>query len=297
MSKGCKVVLLERFGAEEALKLIEQEKVTFATGVPAQLVMMVKHPNFSKYDLSSLRAFYYAGAHLPYTVAEEVEQKMGCRIVAQYGNMETGFSCTTCFDDPPEVRRESVGRPLRPKDQLKLVDERGLEVPRGKVGELIIKESRTSFHYYKETKLNHNTIEPDGWYHLGDLGKFDNKGNLYIVGRKKDMIIRGGRNIFPAEIESILITYPKVVNATVVGMPDPVMGEKACAFVILKTGSTLIFDEMVAFLNGKGLAKYKLPERLEIVDSFPMSGDGQKVLKRVLIEKITGQLKAEKVIS
>ena len=137
--------------------------------------------------------------------------------------------------------------------------------------------------------------EEQGLARSGDLGKFDEDGNLYVVGRKKDVIIRGGQNIFPAEIESMLITHPKVVNVAVAGIPDRVMGEKACAYVLCKPGEFLSFDEMIDFLLSKKVAKYKLPERLEVVDQFPMSGDGQKIMKRKLIENTMEKLKAERI--
>jgi len=292
-SQGCKVVLLERFDAEEALKLIEQEKVTFATGVPAMLAMMVRHPNFDKYDLSSLRAFYYAGSTIPYGIAEEVEEKMGCRIVTLLGGLDLGFQCTTSIDDPTEVRRTSVGKLMNTRVQLRTVDEQGLELPRGEVGEVVHKEAGV---VVRDLEVTRRTRDADGWIHSGDLGRFDEQGNLYIVGRKRDMIIRGGQNIYPVELESMLIVHPKVADVAVVAMPDLVMGEKACAYVIPKPGQTLTFDEMVPFLLEKKVAKYKLPERLEMVDSFPMSGDGQKVLKRELTERVTRNLKAQGAI-
>jgi len=295
-SEGCKVVLLERFDAEEALKLIERERVTFASGVPAQLTMMVKHPNLYKYDLSSLRACYYAGSTIPYSVAEEVEEKMGCRIVSLYGGLDTGFECATSVDDPPEVRRTSVGKLLRPGTQLKLIDEQSNVVPQGEVGEMVVKTEGAGISYYKDTEATHKRLDQEGWYHTGDLAKYDKQRNIYIVGRRKDVIIRGGQNIYPAEIEGVLITHPKVADVAIVPMPDPIMGEKACAYVINKPGHMLTFDEMISFLIEKRTAKYKLPERLEIIDNFPMSGDGQKVLKKELVEQITRQLQLEGII-
>jgi non-ribosomal peptide synthetase component E (peptide arylation enzyme) len=128
---------------------------------------------------------------------------------------------------------------------------------------------------------------------MGDLAKFDAEGNLYVVDRKKDVIIRGGQNISPTEIETLLVTHPKVVNAAVVPMPDPVMGEKACAYVILKEDAIFEFDEMISFLKEKKIAPYKLPERLEVLDRFPMAGDGTKVVKKELAQDIARKLEAE----
>ena len=209
--------------------------------------------------------------------------------------MDIGFGATSSITDPPQVRWGSVGKPI-PDIMLKLLDEDGGEVPNGEVGEIAYAKKRGSDRsYYRDLEMT-LARETQGLARTGDLGKFDEDGNLYIVGRRKDVIIRGGQNIFPAEIESMLITHPAVVNVAIVGMPDKVMGEKACAFVICRPDCTLTFDEMTLFLLGKQVAKYKLPERLEIVDSFPYSGDGQKVMKRKLAEEVITKLKAEGVI-
>jgi non-ribosomal peptide synthetase component E (peptide arylation enzyme) len=286
------VVILERFDAEEALKLIEREKITFGTGVPTMLSMMLRHPNFDKYDLSSLRIFQSTGAYLPPALAKEAEEKTGCRVVNRLGGIDLGFTTSASVDDPPEVRYGSVGKPM-PGVTIRLIDEQGHEVPQGEVGEVVgVNQAGTGSAYYRDLEATLKR-EAQGLTRTGDLGRFDEQGNLYIVGRKKDVIIRGGQNIFPAEIESMLIIHPKVANVAVVGMPDPVMGEKACAYVIPKPGQTLAFDEMVSFLLEKKIAKYKLPERLELVDNFPMSGDGQKIIKGELTDRVTKKLKEE----
>ncbi len=291
---GTKVVLMERFDAEEALRLIEKERCTIASGVPTQMVMMLNHPNFDRYDYSSLRAFYYAAAHCPYSVAEAIEEKMGCRIISMYGQFEAGGIATTSIDDPPEIRRTSPGK-LFPYMEARLVDEGGNDVPRGEAGQVLLRGGGVCSGYYRDAEATAATWvdEPDGWLKTGDLRRFDEEGNIYLVVREKDMINRGGRHIFPADVENVLATHPKVLNCSIVAMPDPVMGEKACAYVISRTDEELTFDEMVSFLKEKDVATYKLPERLEIMDKFPMSGDGLKVLKRELTEDVTRKLKAE----
>jgi len=296
---AARVVLLERFEAEEALKLIEREKVTIASGVPAQMAMMVRHPNFDKYDYSSLRAFFYAGSICPYQVAEEVEEKMGCHIIVDLGAIDCGKISSTSIDDPPEVRRTSVGKPY-PGNVIKLVDEEDKEVPTREIGQIVVKGAIFSSGYYQDpetTKQVWGQEGWEGWYHIGDLGRLDEDGNLHIVGRAKDMIIRGGQNIYPIEVENMLVTHPKVLNVAIVAMPDPVMVEKACAYVIPKPGQTLTFEEMSNFLMEKKMAKFKIPERLEIVESFPMSGDGQKIIKGELTRMATEKLKAEGKLS
>jgi non-ribosomal peptide synthetase component E (peptide arylation enzyme) len=295
---AAKIVLLERFDAEEALRLIEKENITIINCVPAQITMMVRHPNFKKYDMSSVRLMNYAGAPIPYHIAEEVENKIGCKLITHYGAAETGAPTITYPDDPPEVRRITQGRVVHSGGyELKLIDDDGNEVPQGEVGEVITRGPGVSSGYYKDPEATSAAWgrEPDGWYHFGDLAKYDKSGNLTIVGRKKDMIIRGGQNIAPIEIENILITHPTVYNVSIVPMPDPVMGEKACAYVIPKQGQKLTFDEMISFIRQNKVASYKLPERLELVDRFPMTENG-KILKRELTADITGKLKAEGII-
>ncbi|MFC1951297.1 AMP-binding protein [Chloroflexota bacterium] len=291
LRQGCKVVMLERFDTEEALKLIEREKITFGTGVPTMMAKMIRHPDFDKYDLSSMRVFHTAGAYLPPALAKEFEEKVGCRVVNHYGASDIGFATSNRVDDPLEVRLSSVGKPSQGVT-LRLIDDDGNDVPQGQVGEILWSTQRKGISYYRDLEATLSR-ESQGLTRTGDLGKLDENGNLYIVGRKKDMIIRGGQNIFPAEIESILITHPKILNVAVVSMPDPVMGEKACAFVVPRSGKTLTFDEMVSFMLEKKCAKYKLPERLEIVDSFPMSGDDQKIMKRELTEMVKAKLAEE----
>ncbi|MBT3363420.1 MAG: AMP-binding protein [Chloroflexi bacterium] len=292
---GCTVAMLEKFDAADAVDLIQRERISFGTGVPTMLAMISALPNLSDYDLSSLRVFEVAGASLPYSVAKEFEEKVGCKVINRLGGVDIGFGATSSVDDPPEVRWGSVGKPI-PEITLKLLDEQGNDVPQGEVGEIAYAKTRGSDRsYYRDLEMTLER-EAQGLARTGDLGKFDEHGNLYVVGRRKDVIIRGGQNIFPAEIESMLITHPAVFNVAVVSMPDRVMGEKACAYVICKQGQILTFDEMTSHLVKKKVAKYKLPERLQVVDSFPYSGDGQKVMKRTLSEDVTAKLKAEGVV-
>jgi non-ribosomal peptide synthetase component E (peptide arylation enzyme) len=292
--QGCKVVMIERFDTEEALKLLQDEKVTFATGVPTMMAKMMAHPDFDKYDLSSVRAWHSSGAYLPPALAKEAEEKMNLKILNHYGAIDIGFATSTYLDASLEARLSSVGRPM-PDVTLKLIDDNDNDVPQGEVGEIIWASQKGGTMYYRDLEAT-LARESTGLTKTGDLGKLDEDGNLYIVGRKKDVIIRGGQNIFPAEIESILITHPSIMNVAVVPMPDDVMGEKACAYVVCKPGKDICFDDVTSFMLDKKCAKYKLPERLEVVDNFPMSGDGQKVMKRQLTEEVTVKLKDEGVI-
>ncbi|MFH2013030.1 MAG: AMP-binding protein [Pseudomonadota bacterium] len=289
-----KVVMLESWNTEEALKLLEREKATIAGAVPAQLIQLIKHPEFHKYDLSNLRAVTYAGATIPYEIAADFEKKTGAKILTFLGSVDGGTLTTTSTDSTPKVRWQSVGKPIAGVE-VKLVDEQGLDVSEGEIGEIVWRGPTGYPGLFQDNK---STLEmwggsPDGWFQTGDLGKFDEEGNLYVSGRKKDVIIRGGQNIIPSEIEGLLATHPKVLDIAVVAMPDRVMGEKACAFVIPRPGQEFTFEEMSNFLKEKKIAMYKIPERLEILSEFPTTADGQKIVKRELTERVTKKLEEE----
>lgn len=293
---GAKVVLLHEYNPEAALKVIAEEKVTVPCLVPAQLAAMMQQP-VEEYDLSALRFIRCSGGYLPPPLAEEAERRMKCPILITYGSQDTGSISGTSIEDPPDKQRTTVGKPLK-GNEIKLVDDDGKEVPYGEIGQLYFRGPQGCGGYYRDPeKTFSEAVDSEGWATPGDLVKFDEDGFLVITGRKKDIIIRGGQNIYPGEIESLLIAHPKVSDAAVVAMPDPIMGEKACAFVIPAAGSeALTFDEMVDYLKSKKLAMYKLPERLEVVDLFPMAG-GSKINKVELRRMITEKLKEEGKVS
>lgn len=289
---GAKIALLHEYTPVVALEFFEKEKVTVPCVVPAQLAAMVQEP-LEKYDLSSLRIIRCSGGYLSPTLAEEVERKMGCPILSTYGSQDTGSISGTSIEDLPEKRRTTVGRPLI-GNQIKLVDDQDQEVSRGEVGQLYFRGPQSSSGYYRDPdKTFTEAVDPEGWATPGDLAKIDDEGYIVIAGRKKDIIIRGGQNIYPGEIESLLIGHPKVSDAAVVAMPDPVMGEKACAFIIPASPSDPItFEEMSGYLKTKKLAMYKLPERLEVVEGFPLAGDS-KINKVALRQMVARKLEEE----
>jgi non-ribosomal peptide synthetase component E (peptide arylation enzyme) len=287
---AAKGVLMEHFEVEGAFKLIEKEKITIPMVVPTQLAMMLESESYKKYDLSSLRVFQVAGAPLPPHVAAEVEEKFKCLVINHYGGMDAGSLTSVSVDDPVEVRRYSVGKP-HPGNEIKLLSDDGKEVPVGEVGTVHFRGPCSVGGYYKDPEMTKQAWG-SGWFNMGDLGKFDEKGNLYLVGRKKDIIIRGGFNIYPAEVEAILASHPKVAACAVVGYPDPVMGERACAFVVPKPGETFTFDEMVAHFKERKVQAQKTPERLEIVERLPLVSD-MKIDKKVLKEQLLEKLRAE----
>lgn len=290
---GAKVVMLERWDAEEGLRWIEQERVSVLGAVPAQLASIVDHPDFRKRNLSSLRCIVSAAAALPSELRMNLEATTGARVVNIYGTFDGGAIANTNIDDPPEVRLRKVGRPQF-GTEIRLVAEEGTKAE-DMIGDIFIRGPSTCSGYYRDeeaTKLAWGTLGKHGWFAVGDVVQMDELGSLDIIGRKKDLIIRGGQNIYPEEIETILSTHPKILRVAVVGMPDPIMGEKACAYVIPKPGEQFTFDEMVHYLEGFKLAMYKLPERLEIRESLPITGT-DKIAKGLLREDIRNKLKAD----
>jgi non-ribosomal peptide synthetase component E (peptide arylation enzyme) len=286
---GAKTVMLEEFSPEEALALIEKEKATAIGVVPTHLVRMLEC-DASKYDLRSLRFIRSAGGYLSPQIAEEAEQAFGASITSDLGTQDMGSVSGCRVEDSKDLRRRTVGRML-PGNKVRLVDkDTGAAVPEGEPGVLYFRGPHAPAGYYRDEKLTGTVFDPDGWTTTGDIVKFD-QGCLWILGRAKDMIIRGGQNIYPAEIEGLLNDHPKVASVAVVGYPDREMGERACAYVIPKGGQAITFQEMVDFLKGKQLAMYKLPERLEVVSEFPAVGDSGKVNKEALKKDIAEKVK------
>lgn len=246
---GAKVIFLERFEAEEALKLLEREKVTVACLVPAQMALMLRHPNLGSYNLSLLRACWCTGAVLPYQDGKEFEEKTRAKVMNVYGGVDFGGVVAPSVDDSLDTRLLTVGKP-RGFTEIKIVGEKtGKKVGKGEVGEVLGRGPACSTGYYNDLEGTRQSWTDDGWFKTGDLGKFDEQSNLVIVGRQKDMIIRGGWNIYPKEIEDILITHPKVLDVAIVGMPDPIMGERACAYIVPKQAQEIVLNEVVDFLK------------------------------------------------
>jgi len=287
---GAKTVMLEEFDPEAALALIEKERATAIGVVPTHLVRMLE-ADTSKYDLSSLRFIRSAGGYLSPQVAEEAEAAFGAVITSDLGTQDMGSVSGCRVEDSKELRRRTVGRML-PGNQVRLLDENGNEVPAGEPGILYFRGPHAPAGYYRDEELTATVFDPDGWTTTGDIVKFDQQC-LWILGRAKDMIIRGGQNIYPAEVEGLLNEHPKVAAVAIVGYPDREMGERACAYVIPRAGQEFTFEEMVDFLKKKKLAMFKLPERLEVVDEFPAVGDSGKVNKEALKKEIAAKVARE----
>ena len=290
---GAKSVILDRWGdPAEAVELIRSNKCTYAVGVPTQLTRMIPAiEQHSPQDFAALRAFLCTGASLPFDTGVAVERMMECEILTMYGATDAGTVTMTALGDPLEARLRSVGR-VRPGFECELRDPEGKKMAEGQRGEVCWRGPDKSWPYIGPRDQFEAVFDADGFYRSGDIGEFDANGFLYIVGRSKDMILRGARNIFPRTIEEQVILHPSVLDVSVAAMPDPELGERACAFVVLRPGKTLTFQEMIAFLKEKKLAIWQMPERLEIYDELPR-GPGGKVQKVQLTADITRKLKQE----
>jgi len=291
---GAKVVLSDIWSPESTFELIEYEKVTVLLAVPAQLAQILRHPDRENHDLGSLRCMVTSTAPLSRALARDLEESFRVPVVNLYGQIDGGFISCPSIDDPPEVRQKTVGRPHK-YTTVRIIDDDGNDVPRGEEGELVYTGPSTTGGYFKnmqETLKAWGTLGPEGMRRSGDLVEMDENGRLLLLGRKDDMIIRGGSNIYPAELESLLITHPKIEAVAVVPMPDPVMGETVCAYVKVSPGEELTFEEVISFLKNKKIATYKLPERLEVRESLPLKGT-QKIGKATLKTEIIEILKKE----
>ena len=270
---GASAVLLEQWSPQAALELIVRERATYATAIPTQMVMMLDLA-LAQADLSCFSRFTNAGAPLAATTAQAIEDRMGCRVQTIYGATDGGIPAMTDIASSDEARLTSVGR-LLPGEELRLVGPDGQDVPTGEVGELLWRGPNKSFGYLNQPDYDRAVWDQDGWFHSGDLGQIDAEGNLRIVGRTKDMILRGGTNIFPREIEELLLRHPAVARVTIVGVPDARLGEQACAVVVPGTGQTPTLPELTSFLLEQGISKVKLPEHLVLVDDLPTNAGGK----------------------
>ena len=285
---GGRVVLSASTRPEELFPLIEKHRVSHLKVVPALLIRLISHPAVTQYDTSSLRYIQSGGQRLQ----PEVRLKTRALIPSCFVQENFGMSEGTLFfvrrDDPEEVRLETVGRPISPDDEVRLLDDDDNEVPEGEVGELCVRGPYTLRGYYGAAEHNAKAFTRDGFYRSGDLMRRHPSGNYMVEGRKKDLINRGGEKISAEEIENLILSHPAVQNVACIAMPDPQLGERMCACVIPRAGQSLTLDELLSFLAGKEIARFKLPERLELMSDFPLSTFG-KVSKKSLVEMLGGR--------
>jgi 2,3-dihydroxybenzoate-AMP ligase len=260
--------------------------------VPAILIRLLHDESIGKYDLSSLRIINTGGQRLQPEVSALAEKLIPSCIVQEVFGMAEGLVTFNRLEDPPQVRYETVGPPWCEDDEIRIVDENLQEVPFGEIGELIVRGPYTLRGYFRAPEVNARSFSLDGFYLSGDLMCRHPSGGFIVEGRKKDLINRGGEKISTEEVENMLLGHPAIVNVACVPMPDPILGERTCAYVIPAAGVRLSLEELTTFLTERGLAKFKLPERLELVDDFPLSAFG-KVSKKELAEKIKRLVAAE----
>jgi 2,3-dihydroxybenzoate-AMP ligase len=292
MFKGGKVVVHASTRPNEMFALIERHRVTHLKVVPALLIRLINDPSITKYDLSSLKQIQSGGQRMQPEVRLRTRELIPSAFVQENFGMSEGVLMFVRFDDPEEVRLETCGRPVCADDEVKLIDDEGSEVPPGEVGELACRGPYTLRGYYGVPEYNARQFTSDGFYRSGDLMRMHPSGNYIVEGRKKDLINRGGEKISAEEVENLILMHPAVQNIACVPIPDPNMGEKMCACIILKPGQSLTLKELVAFLMDKEIAKFKLPERLEVLPDFPVSTFG-KVSKKALGEMVTKKLEQE----
>jgi 2,3-dihydroxybenzoate-AMP ligase len=281
--QGGKVVLSPTTRPEYVFSLIEKNRVTHLKVVPALLIRLINDPSIGRFDLSSLKVIQSGGQRMQPEVRMKTRSLIPSAFVQENFGMSEGMIFFVRREDPEEVKLETCGRPISPDDEVRLVDDEGREVPDGEVGELTCRGPYTLRGYYGVPEYNAKQFTHDGFYCSGDLMRRHPSGNYVVEGRKKDLINRGGEKISAEEIENLILSHPAVQNVACVPVPDPNLGEKMCACVVLKKNHRLELPELVEFLKGKEIAKFKLPERMMVLDDFPVSTFG-KVSKKALSE-------------
>ena len=279
----------EAFEPLAVLETVAQEKCTGLYGVPTMFIAALDHPRFADFDLSSLRTGIMAGSPCPIEVMKRVIGKMNmAEVTIAYGMTETSpVSFQSGTDDHIDRRVSTVGR-VQPHLEVKIVDNEGRIVPRGQSGELCTRGYSVMLGYWDDEAKTKEAIDTGGWMHTGDLAVIDDEGYCNIVGRIKDMVIRGGENIYPREIEEFLYAHPKVLDVQVVGIPDEKFGEELCAWIIVREGERLSEDEVREYCKGQ-IAHYKIPRYIRFVDSFPMTVTG-KIQKFLIRQKMKEEL-------
>ena len=280
----------DAFEPVSVMETVQAERCTGLHGVPTMFIAELDHPRFAEFDFSSLRTGIMAGSPCPIEVMKRVQQTMNLReITIAYGMTETSpVSCQSATDTPLEKRVSTVGL-VQPHLEIKIVSpETGEVVPRGETGEFCTRGYSVMQGYWEDPQRTAEAIDAQGWMHTGDLATMDEGGYVNIVGRMKDMVIRGGENVYPREIEEFLYRHPAIQDVQVVGLPDTKFGEELCAWIIAKPGQAVDEDSVRAFCKGQ-IAHYKVPRYMRFVDAFPMTVTGkiQKFrIREVMIEEL-----------
>ncbi|MFC2046756.1 class I adenylate-forming enzyme family protein [Chloroflexota bacterium] len=296
---GGRTLIMERqFEPKDWMELVESEKANRAMMVPTMLKQLLDHPDFGKYDLSSIKVITYGAAPMPPEVIKRaVNAFPGVNFINAFGQTETASTITTLGPEDHVIegteeekerklkRLSSIGKPMSDVE-MKIFDEEGHELPVGQVGEIVTRGPRVMTGYWKDEEKTEKTIDKDGWVHTSDMGYVDKDGYFFLAGRATDMIIRGGENIAPEEIENILHSHPKIDEAAVIGVPDEEWGEQPRAVIVLKKGEAATPDEIMEYCRDR-LASFKRPRSVNFVDELPRNPMG-KVIKRVLRQQYGG---------
>jgi 2,3-dihydroxybenzoate-AMP ligase/mycobactin salicyl-AMP ligase len=283
---GYKLVLLDSTRPLDICSMIQKERITYMPTVPSLIKRMLDFEKMADYKLSSLKKISAGGEPSPPELVRSVWQKLGWKYINEFG-MSEGLLCRTRFDDNLEAICNTVGKPCCPYEQVKMIDREGRELPPNMDGELTTKGPGIFAGYLKNPEENRKTFTADGFFRTGDLARIDSSRNMNIriTGRIKDIIIRGGENISPAQVEELLCSHPSITDAAVIGMPDIALGEKVCAYIKLAEGVKLDPEGIKSFMEGKGASKLLIPERFEFVNALPMTEAG-KHDKKALREDI-----------
>ena len=294
MFHGAKVVLSSSTKPEDICALIQKHRVTHLKVVPALLIRLLNSGAVTQQDLSSLEMIQSGGQCLQPETRLLAKKLIPSAFIQENFGMSEGLLMFVRPDDPEDVCLETVGRPVSPDDEVRLLDDKGRDVPLGEVGELCCRGPYTLRGYFGVPDYNACVFTPEGFYRSGDLMRQHRSGNYIVEGRKKDLINRGGEKISAEEIENIILSHPSVKDVACVPVADPDLGERMCACVLLRDGAHLSLPQLKTFLSGKEIAKYKFPERLEILPEFPLSNFG-KVSKSKLVEIICQKAKPDAV--
>ena len=285
---GYKLVLVDSTRPQDICSTIQSEKVTYMPMVPSLVRRIIEFEQLQDYDLTSLKKISAGGEPSSPDLIREVQRKLGCTYINEFG-MAEGLLCRTNLVDDIETICNTVGKPCCPYEQIKILDVEGNELSPNKDGELVTKGPGIFAGYLKNPEENKKSFTPDGFFKTGDQARIDGSRNLKITGRIKDLIIRGGENISPPQVEELLCSYPGVADAAVIGMPDQEFGEKVCAYIQPVFGIKIVPDEIKAFMESKGASKLLMPERFEFIDSLPMTEAG-KHNKKALRDDIKRKL-------
>jgi 2,3-dihydroxybenzoate-AMP ligase len=285
---GFKLVLSDSARPQDICRLIQAEKVTYIPTVPTVVRRILEFEELPDYDVSSLRKMSGGGELSTPDLIQEVYRQLPCTYINEFG-MSEGLLCRTRLTDDVETICHTVGKPVCPYDQMKIVDEAGVALPPGTDGELVTRGPGIFAGYWKNPEENQRCFTDDGFFRTGDQARIDAAGNLTITGRIKDIIIRGGENISPAQVENLLRSFPGIADVAVIGMPDRELGEKVCAYIQPVPGTKIIPQEVKAFMESQGASKLLIPERFEFIDSLPMT-EAVKHDKKALREDIKQKL-------